>query len=99
MKKVKFFLLSTFLFAINTMFAKGDVTGALNTATSTVTSAFEAASNLMLAVGAVVGLIGGITCYSKFSSGDPEGGKRIAKWIGGAVFLCLVPTILKGFFF
>lgn len=89
----------TLFFNVMLSFAAGTkASSALNAATTEVRDSFDAASNLMLAIGAIVGIIGGIMCYSKYSGGDPEGGKKIAKWIGGCVFLCLVPTILKAFF-
>ena len=40
-------------------------------ATSMVTSYFDPATKLIYAIGAVVGLIGGIKVYGKFSAGDP----------------------------
>lgn len=97
---MKFFLVTVALTVCNVMvsMAAGNASQALDSATSEVKGAFNSAANLMLAIGAIVGIIGGITCYSKFSGGDPEGGKKIAKWIGGCVFLCLVPTILRAFF-
>lgn len=79
-------------------FAAGDPTSAINSAKQSLQNTFESVAALTLVVGAIVGLIGGITCYSKFSAGDPEGGKKIAKWFGGAMFLCLTPTIMKAFF-
>ncbi len=38
-----------------------------------VTSYFEPISQLMYAVGAVMGLIGGLKVYSKMQAGDPDG--------------------------
>lgn len=70
----------------------------LNSATSTLSSAFDSVATLVLIIGGLIGLICGVSCYSKFSGGDPDGGKRLAKWAGGIVFLSLVPTFLKAFF-
>lgn len=95
----KFFAVLTLLLATALSMSAGDGVTAINQATSEINRYFEAAAKLMLGIGAIAGLIGGIMVYSKFSSGDPEGGKRIGKWVGGAIFLCLVPTILKAFFF
>ena len=49
-------------------------------------------------VGAVVGLIGGVKCYSKWSSGDPDTSKTAASWFGACIFLIVAATILKSFF-
>ena len=48
----------------------------------------------MYAIGAVVGLIGGIKVYSKFSSGDPDTtSKTAASWFGACIFLIVAATI------
>ena len=52
----------------------------------------------MYAVGAVVGLIGGIKVYNKFSSGDPDTSKTAASWFGACIFLIDAATILRSFF-
>ena len=44
-------------------------------ATNMVTSYFDPGTKLIYAIGAVVGLIGGIKVYNKFSSGDPDTSK------------------------
>ena len=49
-------------------------------------------------VGAVVGLIGGVKVYGKFSSGDPDTSKTAASWFGACVFLIVAATILRSFF-
>ena len=50
------------------------------------------------AIGAVVGLIGGIKVYNKFSSGDPDTSKTAASWFGACIFLIVAATILRSFF-
>ena len=50
------------------------------------------------AIGAVVGLIGGVKVYSKFSSGDPDTSKTAASWFGACIFLIVAATILRSFF-
>ena len=47
-----------------------------------VTSYFDPGTKLVYAIGAVVGLIGGIKVYNKFSSGDPDTSKTAASWFG-----------------
>ena len=48
----------------------------INEATNLVTSYFDPGTKLIYAIGAVVGLIGGIKVYGKFSSGDPDTSNR-----------------------
>jgi len=85
-----------------TMLAVGtfaqDGSAGLNEATSMVTSYFDPATKLIYAIGAVVGLIGGIKVYSKFSSGDPDTSKTAASWFGACIFLIVSATILRSFF-
>lgn len=54
-----------------TAFAQGNGLAGINEATSMVTSYFDPGTKLIYAIGAVVGLIGGVKVYGKFSSGDP----------------------------
>ena len=55
-------------------------------------------TKLIYAVGAVVGLIGGVKVYSKLSSGDPDTSKTAASWFGACIFLIVAATILRSFF-
>ncbi len=48
------------------------VIAGINEATSMVSSYFDPGTKLIYAIGAVVGLIGGVKVYGKFSSGDPD---------------------------
>ena len=50
------------------------------------------------AIGAVLGLVGGIKTYSKFSSGDPDTSKTAASWFFACIFLIVAATILRSFF-
>ena len=63
-----------------------------------VKSYFDPAVRLIYAIGAVVGLVGAIKTYIKFSSGDPDTGKTAASWFGSCVFLIVAATVLKSFF-
>ena len=60
------------LLAATGAFAQGNGVGGIVEATNMVTSYFDPATKLIYAIGAVVGLIGGVKVYSKFSSGDPR---------------------------
>ena len=53
-------------------YAQGNGMAGINEATKKVTSYFDPGTKLIYAIGAVVGLIGGIKVYNKFSSGDPD---------------------------
>ena len=79
-------------------FAQGSGTAGILEATQMVTSYFAPAVNLIYAIGAVVGLIGGVKVYTKFSSGDPDTSKTAASWFGACIFLIVSATILRSFF-
>ena len=55
-------------------------------------------TKLIYAIGAVVGLIGGVKVYGKFSSGDPATTTTAASWFGACIFLIVAATILRSFF-
>lgn len=78
--------------------AAGNGMAGINEATSMVTSYFDPGTKLIYAIGAVVGLIGGIKVYSKWSSGDPDTSKTAASWFGACIFLIVAATILRSFF-
>jgi hypothetical protein len=78
--------------------AQGDGAAGIVEATQMVTSYFDPATQLIYAIGAVVGLIGGVKVYNKFSSGDPDTSKTAASWFGACIFLIVAATILRSFF-
>ena len=75
-----------------------DGNAGINEANTKVRSYFAAGTNLMYAVGAIVGLIGAVKVYQKWNSGDPDTGKVAAAWFGSCVFLVVVATVIKSFF-
>lgn len=87
-----------FTFLATAIFAQGDGSAGITEATNMVTSYFDPATKLIYAIGAIVGLIGGVKVYSKFSSGDPDTGKTAAAWFGACIFLIVAATILRSFF-
>jgi len=79
-------------------YAQGNGMAGINEATKMGTSYFDPGTKLIYAIGAVVGLIGGIKVYNKFSSGDPDTSKTAASWFGACIFLIVAATILRSFF-
>lgn len=71
---------------------------AITQATSLVTGYFDKAVPLMYAVGAILGLIGAIRVYQKWSHGDHDTGKVAASWFGACIFLVIVATLIETFF-
>ena len=70
----------------------------INQANTMVRSYFDTGVNLMYAVGAILGLVGAIKVYQKWSHGDHDTGKVAASWFGSCIFLVVVATLLRSFF-
>lgn len=99
MTKKKILMSAAFIIAaVSSAFAQGNGIGGITEATNMVTSYFDPGTKLIYAIGAVVGLIGGIKVYNKFSSGDPDTSKTAASWFGACIFLIVAATILRSFF-
>ena len=99
MRKNKILLPAAFLFAaISSAFAQGNGMAGISEATNMVTSYFDPLTKLIFAVAAILGLVGGVRVYSKFSSGDPDTSKTAASWFGACIFLIVAATILRSFF-
>jgi hypothetical protein len=93
-----FFTAAVFLLTAINALSQGNGTAGISEATQMVTSYFDPATKLIYAIGAVVGLIGGVKVYSKFSSGDPDTSKTAASWFGACIFLIVAATVLRSFF-
>ena len=82
--------------AAGALYAQGNGQAGITEATQMVTSYFDPGTKLVYAIGAVVGLIGGIKVYNKFSSGDPDTSKTAASWFGACIFLIVAATTEQG---
>jgi hypothetical protein len=96
--KKRFLLTAGFLLTALGGFAQGNGAAGIIEATDMVASYFDPATKLIYAIGAVVGLIGGVKVYGKFNSGDPDTAKTAASWFGACIFLIVAATILRSFF-
>ena len=96
--KRKFLLTAASLLYVLSVLAQGDGSAGITEATQMVSGYFDPATKLIYAIGAVIGLIGGVKVYSKFSSGDPDTSKTAASWFGACIFLIVAATILRSFF-
>lgn len=94
----RMFIFTALMIMSNELFAQGDGQAGINEATSKVKSYFQSGTNLMLAVGAIVGLVGAVKVFNKWNSGDHDTNKVAAAWFGSCVFLVVVATVLKSFF-
>lgn len=86
------------LFVFATQLCAQDGVAGINEANTKVRGYFNVGCNLMYAVGAILGLIGAVRVYQKWSNGHPDTGSTAAAWFGSCVFLVIVATVLKSFF-
>lgn len=97
-EKVRFVFLVVSLSAVCVTAHAQDGVAGINEANEKVRSYFDAGTELMYAVGALLGLIGAVKVYQKWNAGDPDTGKVAAAWFGSCVFLVVVATVIKSFF-
>ena len=95
MKKIKAFIALLF---IATVSVAQDGNAGINEATNQVKSYFSTGTNLMYAIGAIIGLVGAIKVYKKWNDGEHDTGKVASSWFGSCIFLVVVATVLKSFF-
>ena len=67
-------------------------------ATNKVAGYFDTGTDLMYAIGAIMGLVGAVKVYSKWNGGEPDTAKVATAWFGSCIFLVVVATVLKSFF-
>jgi hypothetical protein len=97
----KYFIRQSLLlaFILNSVkLAAQDGNAGINQANTTVRGYFDAGTNLMYAVGAILGLIGAVKVYQKWNHGDHDTGKVAAAWFGSCIFLVIVASVLRSFF-
>lgn len=94
----KLFISAVIFLTALTSYAQGNGLSGINEATTMVTSYFDPVTKLIYAIGAVIGLVGGVKVYGKFSSGDPDTSKTASSWFGACIFLIVAATVLRSFF-
>jgi predicted aconitase with swiveling domain len=70
----------------------------LESASTELTTYVDPVANMILIIGALVGLIGGVRVYIKWNSGDQDVQKSLMGWIGACLFLVTVGVVIRAFF-
>lgn len=96
-KAIQITAMVAIILAVNNAYGQDGLAG-INEANQKVRSYFDSGTNLMYAIGALLGLIGAVKVYQKWNGGDPDTGKVAAAWFGSCVFLVVVATVIKSFF-
>jgi len=91
------FLISILFWTFQRAMAQ-DGNAGINQATTQVKSYFDTGTNLMYAIGAIIGLVGAVKVYKKWNDGEHDTGKVASSWFGSCIFLVVVATVLKSFF-
>ena len=86
-----------FAFGVQVAFAQDGNQG-IAEATNKVAGYFDTGTDLMYAIGAIMGLVGAVKVYSKWNAGEPDTAKVATAWFGSCIFLVVVATVLKSFF-
>lgn len=73
-------------------------TDGINGATNDVRSFFHPMSDLIMVIGALVGLVGGLRVYTMWNTGDRGVEKAIIGWFGSCIFLELVGVVVRSMF-
>ena len=75
-----------------------DGNAGINQANTLIRGYFATAVQLMYAIGAIVGLIGAVRVYIKWSHGDHDTAKVATAWFAACIFLVVVATVIQSFF-
>lgn len=98
MKCKKRFVLTLSAAAATVIARAQDGAAGIGEADTQVRSYFEPGTQLMYAIGAVLGLVGAVKVFQKWNAGDQDTGKVAAAWFGSCIFLVVVATVLQSFF-
>ncbi len=85
------------IMAITPAFAQGGAT-AISNAASDITDYWDPVKLILKAVGGLVGFIGGLRVYNKWTNGDQDVNKEILGYGGAMIFLIVVPEFVTAFF-
>lgn len=95
MQKYKGQMLLLVVSVVITLQARADE---LDDAAAKVASYYDGAARLMYAVAGIMGIIGAIKIYGKFTRGDDDVYKALGNWVGGCIFVVIAAITLQKFF-
>lgn len=93
----KMLTLALMMLAMSPMFAQGGAT-AISNAASDIKDYWDPIKLILKAVGGLVGFIGGLRVYNKWTNGDQDVNKEILGYGGAMIFLIVVPEFVTAFF-
>jgi hypothetical protein len=93
----KVLTLALVMMALTPMLAQGGAT-AISNAASDIRDYWDPIKLILKAVGGLVGFIGGLRVYNKWTNGDQDVNKEILGYGGAMIFLIVVPEFVTAFF-
>lgn len=100
--KKKSWMVAIFLFtcweSVNVAYAQSAGAAAISGATSEVKSYYDPVKKLIWIVAGLLGLVGAIKVYNKFTSSDPESSKHAVGFAGGAIALYAAEVFVRKMF-
>lgn len=93
----KVLTLALAIMAITPAFPQGGAT-AISNAASDIRDYWDPVKLILKAVGGLVGFIGGLRVYNKWTNGDQDVNKEILGYGGAMIFLIVVPEFVTAFF-
>lgn len=93
----KILTLALLMLAVTPAFAQGGA-AAISNAASDIKDYWDPIKLILKAVGGLVGFIGGLRVYNKWTNGDQDVNKEILGYGGAMVFLIVVPEFVTAFF-
>ena len=93
----KILALALVMMALAPAYAQGGAT-AISNAASDIRDYWDPIKLILKAVGGLVGFIGGLRVYNKWTNGDQDVNKEILGYGGAMIFLIVVPEFVTAFF-
>lgn len=97
MKKIQKLALATILILGSSMNALAQASG-IDAGASELATYIDPVGNLIIIIGAIVGLVGGVRVFIKWNNGDQDTNKAIMSWFGSCIFLVVVGVVVRAFF-
>lgn len=88
--------IATVLLTTTSIYAQG--AAGIDAASSELETYMDPLGNMIMILGAIVGLVGAVRCFIKWNSGDQDVQKAVMGWMGSCIFLVVSGAIVKAFF-
>ncbi len=91
-------VLALVVFVAVPVMAGGTGGAGIQAAADTIKSYWTPVKMLIQVIGGIVGLVGAVRIYNKWTNGDQDINKELVGWGGACLFLIIAPQIINSFF-